>query len=161
MHTRGEHANSTQKGPSWELNLEPSCCEATVLTTTLLCSSPWKQQLLILNSKNLNETEMNVLTDWLAGWLSEFSVVWCFTNFAQFTTTYEKTEPKSTKCLQLIDNWGKYKYLSIKLWVKYFFYWLMCGSVSSYMVLMCLKGYRVLLISKDAQTCEREGHFTH
>ena len=33
-----EHANSTQKGPSWELNLEPSCCEATVLTTTPPCS---------------------------------------------------------------------------------------------------------------------------
>ena len=26
-HTRGEHANSTQKGPSLELNLEPSRCE--------------------------------------------------------------------------------------------------------------------------------------
>ena len=37
-HTRGEHANSTQKGPSQELNLEPSCCEATVLTTTPPCS---------------------------------------------------------------------------------------------------------------------------
>jgi len=34
-HTRGEHANSTQKGPSWESNLEPSCCEVTVLTNTI------------------------------------------------------------------------------------------------------------------------------
>jgi len=31
----GEHANSTQKGPRWVLNLEPSRCEATVLTTHL------------------------------------------------------------------------------------------------------------------------------
>ena len=38
MHTWGEHANSTQKGPSWELNLEPSRCEATVLNTTPPCS---------------------------------------------------------------------------------------------------------------------------
>jgi len=30
---QGEHENSTQKGPSRELNLEPSHCEATVLTT--------------------------------------------------------------------------------------------------------------------------------
>jgi len=37
-HTWGEHANSTQNGPRWELNLEPSCCEATVLTTTPPCS---------------------------------------------------------------------------------------------------------------------------
>jgi len=35
-HTRGEHANSTQKG--WDSNQEPSCCEATVLTTTPMCS---------------------------------------------------------------------------------------------------------------------------
>jgi len=39
-HTQGEHANSTQKGPSRELNLEPSCCEATLLTTTPPCSPP-------------------------------------------------------------------------------------------------------------------------
>ena len=32
--TWGEHANSTQKGTSWDLNKELSCCEATVLTTT-------------------------------------------------------------------------------------------------------------------------------
>jgi len=32
--TQGEQANPTQKGPSWELNQQPSCCEATVLTTT-------------------------------------------------------------------------------------------------------------------------------
>ena len=37
-HTQGEHANTTQKGPSWDSNQEPSCCEATVLTTTTLCS---------------------------------------------------------------------------------------------------------------------------
>jgi len=30
-HTQGEHANSTQKGPSRDLNQEASCCEATVL----------------------------------------------------------------------------------------------------------------------------------
>ena len=42
-HSRGEHANSTQKGPSRELNLEPSCCEATVLTTTPPCSPVLKQ----------------------------------------------------------------------------------------------------------------------
>jgi len=35
-HTRGEHANSTQKG--WESNLEPSGCESKVLTTTPPCS---------------------------------------------------------------------------------------------------------------------------
>ena len=34
MHTRGEHANSTQLSRSQESNLEPSRCEATVLTTT-------------------------------------------------------------------------------------------------------------------------------
>ena len=33
-HTQGEHTNFTQKGASRELNLEPSCCEAT----THLCS---------------------------------------------------------------------------------------------------------------------------
>jgi len=33
-----EHANYTQTGPSWELNLEPSSCEATILTTTPPCS---------------------------------------------------------------------------------------------------------------------------
>ena len=32
------HANSTQKGPSWELNLEPFHCEATVQITTPTCS---------------------------------------------------------------------------------------------------------------------------
>ena len=37
-HTWGEHANSTQKGPSQKLNLEPSRCEAMVLTTTPPCS---------------------------------------------------------------------------------------------------------------------------
>ena len=37
-HTGGEHANSTQKGPSWELNLELSRCEVTVVTTTPPCS---------------------------------------------------------------------------------------------------------------------------
>ena len=37
-HTQGEQANSTQKVPRWELNLEPSHCEATVLTTTPPCS---------------------------------------------------------------------------------------------------------------------------
>jgi len=26
-------ANSTQKGPCWDLNQEPPCCELTVLTT--------------------------------------------------------------------------------------------------------------------------------
>jgi len=36
--TRGEHANSTQKGPRWGSNLDPSRCEATVLTTTPPCS---------------------------------------------------------------------------------------------------------------------------
>jgi len=36
-HTRGERANSTQNGPSQELNLEPSRCEITVLTTTPPC----------------------------------------------------------------------------------------------------------------------------
>jgi len=36
--TRGEHANSTQKGPRRGSNPEPSRCEATVLTTTPLCS---------------------------------------------------------------------------------------------------------------------------
>ena len=36
-YTRGEHANSTQKGPRWGSNLEPSHCEATVLTTTPPC----------------------------------------------------------------------------------------------------------------------------
>ena len=30
-HTRGKHANSTQKNPSQDSNQEPSCCEATVL----------------------------------------------------------------------------------------------------------------------------------
>ena len=29
-YTGGEHANSTLKGPSWDLNQEPSCHEATV-----------------------------------------------------------------------------------------------------------------------------------
>ena len=38
MHKWGEHANSTQKGPRWGLNLEPSRCEVTVLTTTPPCS---------------------------------------------------------------------------------------------------------------------------
>jgi len=38
MHTRGEPANSTQKGPSQELKLEPSCSEETVLTATSPCS---------------------------------------------------------------------------------------------------------------------------
>ena len=38
-HTRGEHANSTQKGHKRGSNLEPSHCEATVLTTTPPCSS--------------------------------------------------------------------------------------------------------------------------
>ena len=37
-HTRGEHTNSTQKGPRWGSNLEPSRCEAMVLTTTPPCS---------------------------------------------------------------------------------------------------------------------------
>ena len=37
-HTQGEQANSTLKGPRWGLNLEPSRCEATVLTTTPPCS---------------------------------------------------------------------------------------------------------------------------
>ena len=37
-HTRGDYANSTQKSPRWGLNLEPSCCEATVLITTPPCS---------------------------------------------------------------------------------------------------------------------------
>ena len=34
-----EHANSTQKGPSQPVGLisEPSCCEATVLTTAPPC----------------------------------------------------------------------------------------------------------------------------
>jgi len=38
MHTRGEHANSTQKGPSRDSNEEPSHCEAMVLNTTPPCS---------------------------------------------------------------------------------------------------------------------------
>ena len=33
-----EHANSTKKGSSQDLHQEPSSCEATVLTTTQLCS---------------------------------------------------------------------------------------------------------------------------
>ena len=33
-HTRGEHANSTQKDPSWDSNQEFSCCEATVLNSS-------------------------------------------------------------------------------------------------------------------------------
>jgi len=37
MHTQEEHANPTQKGPKAS-NLEPSCCEAAVLTTTPPCS---------------------------------------------------------------------------------------------------------------------------
>ena len=32
--TQGKHVNSTQKGPSRDLNQKPSCCEAMVLTTT-------------------------------------------------------------------------------------------------------------------------------
>ena len=38
MLTRGEHANPTQKGPSWDSNQDFSCFEATVLTTTPSCS---------------------------------------------------------------------------------------------------------------------------
>ena len=38
MHSRGEHVNSTRKIPSWESNLEPSCCEVMMLTTTPPCS---------------------------------------------------------------------------------------------------------------------------
>ena len=34
MYTWGEHASSTQKGSSQDLNQEPTCCDATVLTTT-------------------------------------------------------------------------------------------------------------------------------
>src|SRR4029434_1551844 len=39
---RGEHANSTHKGPGttwkdWDANPVPSCCEATVLTTEPPC----------------------------------------------------------------------------------------------------------------------------
>ena len=41
--TQGEHKTSTQKGPSWESNQEPSCCEATMLTTRVnnLSKSSW------------------------------------------------------------------------------------------------------------------------
>ena len=35
MQAEGEHASSTQKGPCWDLNQEPSCCEETILTATL------------------------------------------------------------------------------------------------------------------------------
>lgn len=37
MQTWGEHANSTQKGPTQIMDLEmgPSCCETTVLTIVL------------------------------------------------------------------------------------------------------------------------------
>ena len=52
MHTQGEHANSTQKGPSWESNLEPYCCEATVLTTTPPCSL--RHRTMDENEKKLN-----------------------------------------------------------------------------------------------------------
>jgi len=38
----GEHANSTQKSPSWDSNQEPSYCEAMVLTTTPPCN-PYSQ----------------------------------------------------------------------------------------------------------------------
>lgn len=34
-HVWGEHANSTQEGPSWKSNLEPCDYEAAVLTTVL------------------------------------------------------------------------------------------------------------------------------
>lgn len=38
-HRGREHANSTQKGISWivDLNSGPSCCEVTVLKTAPLC----------------------------------------------------------------------------------------------------------------------------
>src|SRR4029434_11289420 len=44
---RGEHANSTQKGPgtTWNdqySNPGPSCCEATVLTTEPPCCLAWQ-----------------------------------------------------------------------------------------------------------------------
>jgi len=42
LHTQGEHAHSTQKGPCWDLNHEPSCSEVTVLTTTTFISDMWK-----------------------------------------------------------------------------------------------------------------------
>jgi len=34
----GRTCKLTQKGPSWELNLEPSCCEVMLLTTSPPCS---------------------------------------------------------------------------------------------------------------------------
>lgn len=39
MQTWGEHANSTQKGSSWQTDSEPghSCGKAIVLTTEQLC----------------------------------------------------------------------------------------------------------------------------
>ena len=35
MHSRGEHANSTKKGPRRDLNRRPSSCEVMVLTATV------------------------------------------------------------------------------------------------------------------------------
>lgn len=41
MQTQGAQANSSERpGPSWKLNPESSCCEATVLTTAPSCH-PW------------------------------------------------------------------------------------------------------------------------
>ena len=37
MHTHREHANSTQKGPSWDSHREPSYCEVMVSTTRRFC----------------------------------------------------------------------------------------------------------------------------
>lgn len=53
MHIQGEHANSKQKGPSWEPNQEPTRCDVTALTTTHLCSSP----VLTIHSFKHNETK--------------------------------------------------------------------------------------------------------
>ena len=48
-HARGEHADSTQKRP--QVGVEPSCYEATVLTTTPSCSPSYKQITTILTQK--------------------------------------------------------------------------------------------------------------
>jgi len=45
-HPQGKHTNSTQKDPRQDSNLESSCCEVTVLTTTSPCStSNWHFQI--------------------------------------------------------------------------------------------------------------------
>ena len=52
-HTQTEHANSTQKSPSQDLNQEPPYCEGMVLTITPSCR-PWE----ILPSKQLTSPKM-------------------------------------------------------------------------------------------------------